>query len=261
MVYFLFIGFGIFVGTNELIPLKLGRLAIMTLGFLLSYCLNLRFKYASNVIFALWLLLLGLLNAYYLEKTGDDVTYSGWAGEIIGNENTTFFFVLLCFIHNSPKYCMFVLLPVYVFVNVLMLYSVLPALEESKNKVALSFNVLNRFIMIALTVLFSQFLLVVQEAELLLKNKNIRKQQKQLVTVFNNQPEGVILTNIKEKEVFPDNEGINIELCNASVAKILGYTPSLKPSEKKSIMKQSSEKMLKTPMFVECQIDSENKIV
>ena len=156
---------------------------------------------------------------------------------------------------------MFVLLPVYVFVNVLMLYSVLPALEESKNKVALSFNVLNRFIMIALTVLFSQFLLVVQEAELLLKNKNIRKQQKQLVTVFNNQPEGVILTNIKEKEVFPDNEGINIELCNASVAKILGYTPSLKPSEKKSIMKQSSEKMLKTPMFVECQIDSENKIV
>ena len=45
------------------------------------------------------------------------------------------------------------------------------------------------------------------------------------------------------------------------MAKILGYTPSLQPSEKKSIMKQSSDKMLKTPMFVECQIDSENKIV
>ena len=178
LVYAVFIVFGIFVGTKEMVPLKLARLVIMILGLALCYCLNLKAKYATNVIIAMWLLVLGSLNAYYLDKTGDDVTYSGWAGEIVGNENTTFMFVLLCFIQNSPKYCMFVLLPVYVFVNALMLYSVLPTLDESKNKVALSFNVLNRFIMIAITVLFSQFLLVVQEAELLLKNKNIRKQQK-----------------------------------------------------------------------------------
>ena len=72
---------------------------------------------------------------------------------------------------------------------------------------------------------------------MLLKNKNIRKQQKQLVTVFNNQPEGVILTSQKTTEGLSETDGFQIELCNASIQKILGYTPSKQSSEKKSIMK------------------------
>ena len=117
LVYAIFIIVGVSIGTKEMIPLKLGRLFIISSSFVIGYFCSQKWKYTVDLCFGVGLLSLGMLNAYYLKLLGDNVTYTGWSGEIIGNENTTFIFVMLCFVHNSPKYCMFVLSPIYVIIN------------------------------------------------------------------------------------------------------------------------------------------------
>ena len=144
-----------------MVPLKLGRLLIFGLGFGLAYLFNLKWKYTTDIVLATAFICLGMLNIYFLRVSGEQASITGWVGEMIGNEATMFIFVLFCFLHNSPKYCMFVLTPIYLAIHILMLISVLPDLDENRNKLSMVTNVLNRITLIAITVLFSQFLLVV----------------------------------------------------------------------------------------------------
>ena len=144
-----------------MVALKLGRLLIFGLGFGLAYLFNLKWKYTTDIVLATAFICLGMLNIYFLRVSGEQASITGWVGEMIGNEATTFIFVLFSFLHNSPKYSMFVLTPIYLVIHILMLISVLPDLDESRNKLSMVTNVLNRITIIAITVLFSQFLLVV----------------------------------------------------------------------------------------------------
>ena len=161
MIYAILIIIGIALGPREMIPLKLGRLIILGLGFALAYSFNLKWKYTTDIILATALVCIGLLSNYYLSISGEQQAITGWAGEMIGYEATTFLYVLFCFIHNSPKYCMFVLTPIFLSIHILMLINVFPDLDEERNKVSMAFLVVNRIVVIAITLLFSQFLLVI----------------------------------------------------------------------------------------------------
>ena len=84
-----------FFGAKELLPVKFGRLAIAVVAYSASYFLNMRNKYATSIIFALWLSSVGTINVLALSKTAGQVTYSGWAGELIGSENTMSTYLIL----------------------------------------------------------------------------------------------------------------------------------------------------------------------
>ena len=84
-----------FFGAKELLPVRFGRLAISVVGYSTSYFLNMRNKYATSIIFALWLSSMGTINVLALSKTAGQVTYSGWAGELIGSENTMSTYLIL----------------------------------------------------------------------------------------------------------------------------------------------------------------------
>ena len=54
-----------------------------------------------------------------------------------------------------------------------------------------------RFCSIAGATLFAQYFVVLQQTELFYKNRIMKLQQKQLVNVFNNQPDGIVLTRAR----------------------------------------------------------------
>ena len=117
---------------------------------------------------------IGILNTMVLKSHTGKNTMTGWAGEIIGSESTTVMFILSIFISNDPKYCMLVLSPIYLLINIAMLISVNRDLEDDEKKMLLIINVFSRFFLIIMAVHVSQFLVVIQEAELFLQNNNIK---------------------------------------------------------------------------------------
>ena len=119
-----------FFGAKELLPVRFGRLAIATIGYSLSYFLNMRQKYATSIIFALWLFSVGMINVFALTKTGGIVTFSGWAGELIGSENTMSMYLILMSIQNNANFSVMVLSPIYMFINASMLYVVSKDIDD-----------------------------------------------------------------------------------------------------------------------------------
>ena len=103
---------------------------------------------------------------------------TGQAAELIGSENTTITYICLVFIHNQQKFIILVLTPIYLLINIAMLISVNKEAEDGKSKMGQISNVFQRFFMISVVVIISQYLVVVQEAELFLKNRIIKFQQK-----------------------------------------------------------------------------------
>ena len=86
--------------------------------------------------------------------------------------------------------------------------------------------------MFAAIAIGSQYIVVLQEAELFLQTTENKEQRNQLVSIFNNQPDGIIITSSKheeneQEEANPLQNNIVFELCNQSVTKILGFVPSL----------------------------------
>ena len=92
-----------------------------------------------------------------------------------------------------------VLTPIYMIINAIMLYSVVKDIEDRKLQMIKSMSVIQRTVNLTACLLAAQIFLNLQEAEQFLKNWIIRKQQGQLVTVFNNQPDGAILIKHKAK--------------------------------------------------------------
>ena len=84
-----------FLGAKELVWIKLLRLGIAVVMYMSCYFLNMRLRYATNVVSVIWLAATGAINIIALSKTGGNVTFSGWAGELIGSENTMGVFILI----------------------------------------------------------------------------------------------------------------------------------------------------------------------
>ena len=118
-----------FLGAKELIVIKLLRLGIAIVMYLSCYFLNMRFRYATTIVSILWLTATGAVNIIALSKTGGNVTFSGWAGELIGSENTMGVFILIMTIQNNANVSVMILSPLYLLINALMLRTVIDDIE------------------------------------------------------------------------------------------------------------------------------------
>ena len=97
--------------------------------YVACYFLNMRFRYATTIISTLWLAATGAVNIIALSKTGGNVTFSGWAGELIGSENTMGVFILIMTIQNNANVSVMILSPLYLLINALMLRTVIDDIE------------------------------------------------------------------------------------------------------------------------------------
>ena len=188
-----------YFGAKELLPIKFGRLFINSVCLLSAYFLNLKHRFATSIIFVIWLVLIGIVNTIALSRTLSNVTFSGWAGELIGTETTTAVLLIIMSIKNNANFSVMVLTPIYMIINAIMLYSVVKDIDDRKLQMIKSMSVIQRTVNLTACLLAAQIFLNLQEAEQFLKNWIIRKQQGQLVTVFNNQPDGAILIKHKAK--------------------------------------------------------------
>ena len=118
-----------FLGAKELIVIKLLRLGIAIVMYVACYFLNMRFRYATTIVSILWLTATGAVNIIALSKTGGNVTFSGWAGELIGSENTMGVFILIMTIQNNANVSVMILSPLYLLINALMLRTVIDDIE------------------------------------------------------------------------------------------------------------------------------------
>ena len=261
--YTILLVFLMIFGSKDLIISKLGRLTIHWTCLIASFVFHTRWKYSFDVILALWLLTLGVFDTWMLASMGKYLAITGDASELIGSDTTTLCFIIFISLHNNQKYCLGIFTPIYLLINIAMLLSVYEDIEETgmgKKKVNKAINVIVRFTFIAVGCLFAQYLVVIQETELFLKSRITKMQQKQLVNVFNNQPDGIILTRaaIDDRANPPapiDEKEIHFELCNQAVTKILGFTPRMNGTCPDSILKNSGAKMLNKPMFLELSVD------
>ena len=114
-----------FLGAKELVWIKLLRLGIAVVMYMSCYFLNMRLRYATNVVSVIWLAATGAINIIALSKTGGNVTFSGWAGELIGSENTMGVFILIMTIQNNANASVMILSPLYLLINALMLKTVI----------------------------------------------------------------------------------------------------------------------------------------
>ena len=119
-----------FFGAKELLAVKFSRLGITIVGYLAGFFLNMQFRYAGNILSALWLVGVGIVNTVALSKTGGEVTYSGWAGELIGSENTMAVFVTIMGIYDNANFSVMVLAPILLTINAVMLYNVTTEIED-----------------------------------------------------------------------------------------------------------------------------------
>ena len=133
-----------FFGSKELLAVKFGRLGITFVCYFAGFFLNMGFRYAGSIISALWLAGVGIINTVALNKTGGEVTYSGWAGELIGSENTMAVFVTIMGIYNNANFSAMVLAPILLTVNAVMLYNVTKEIEDDKSKMIKTMSVLMR---------------------------------------------------------------------------------------------------------------------
>ena len=128
---------------------------------------------------AIWLLSIGVINTYMLSVTGKEIAISSDASEMIGVENTTIVYVVFIFLANKHLFCMFVLTPIYLAINIAMLVTVYDDIEEpetgtAKNVKAIS--VIWRFSSIGGCILFAQYLVFLQQTELFYKNRIVKLQ-------------------------------------------------------------------------------------
>ena len=145
-----------FFGAKELLGIKFGRLGIAIVGYFSALILNMRLRYATNIIFALWLAGVGTINTIALSKTGGEVTYSGWAGELIGSENTMAVFVTIMGICNNANFSVMVLWPILLIINAAMLYNVTKEIEDDKSRMIKTMNVCMRIINLTAVLLAAQ---------------------------------------------------------------------------------------------------------
>ena len=212
---------------------------------------------------------LGIINTFNLSITGEELALNSEPSELIGIENTTIVYIIFIFLANKHLFCMFVLTPIYLAVNIAMLvmvYDDIEVKEGGKDKHQKAVGVVWRFASIGCCVLFAQYLVFLQQTELFLQNRIVKLQQKQLVNVFNNQPDGIVLTRADDtdKTQQPDGTGstpFKFELCNQAVAKILGFMPTMEAQFPGSILKHTGMKMLSKPMFLELGTDENERTV
>ena len=167
-----------FFGSKDLLTIKLGRSVIIIILFTSAVLLHSKFKYATDVISALGLITLGFLNTWALSKNGPNVTISGEASELIGSEHTTICFILLVFVGGNAKFNMGILLPIYVLVSIAMLIKVYDENDQENKIKTRIMNVTQRVFLIAFSINFAHYLVVLQEAELFLEKNVIKVQQK-----------------------------------------------------------------------------------
>ena len=78
----------------------------------------------TNIVLTVWFVSIGLVNIYTLDSTGKEISLNSDPSEIIGTENTTILYIIIVFLSNKHLYCMFVLTPFYLVINIAMLVTV-----------------------------------------------------------------------------------------------------------------------------------------
>ena len=110
---------------------------------------------------AIWLIGLGIINTYNLSISGEELALNSEPSEPIGVENTTIVYIVFIFLANKHSFCMFVLTPIYLAVNIVMLMTVYDDIEVKgggKDKHEKVVGVVWRFTSIGCSVLFAQYL-------------------------------------------------------------------------------------------------------
>lgn len=161
-------------GSSEMIPVRLGRAAINLVGGLSAFLLHSRWEYATLTIMAFWLISTGAFNTLVLPSTGPEVTSTGLSCELIGSDNTTIIYILVMFMNGNCKYGMTLFTPIYMLVNVAMFNRVYD--EERQEHAIQGVNEAIRVCLISFILIFVHYLVVLQGAELFLKNSIIKLQ-------------------------------------------------------------------------------------
>ena len=152
-----------FFGSKDLLPVKLGRLIIHWVCFTAGIFLHESRKISTNIVITIWFICIGVINTYMLKSTGKDISLNSDPSEIIGSENTTITYIIFMFLSNNQHFCMFVLTPVYLVVNIAMLVTVYDDIEEiegGKTKTVKAVSVIWRFAVIGAATIFAQYLVV-----------------------------------------------------------------------------------------------------
>ena len=124
------------------------------------------------------MLCLGILNAWALSSTVYNATTTGQASELIGSDHTTVIFMMMIFITGNITFNTAILTPIYVLVNVGMLYSVYDEEQMKNNRNVQTVNIVMRFTLLAFALNFAHYLVILQEIELFLEKNVIKLQQK-----------------------------------------------------------------------------------
>ena len=170
-----------FFGSRDLIPVKLGRLVTHWVFFTAAILLHESGRLSTNIVISIHFICIGVINVYFITSTGKEVSLTSDPSEIIGSENTTITYIIFMFLSNNQNYCMFVLTPIYLAINIAMLASVYDDIEETtggKAKHIKAVSVIWRVIVIGAAMLYAQFMVVLQQTELFFKNRIVKVQQK-----------------------------------------------------------------------------------
>ena len=113
-----------FFGSNDLIPIKLGRLIINWVCIIAGAALSQKRKWTGNIVITIWFVSIGLINTYALKISGKELSLTGDPTDLLGSEYTTILYIIFMFLSNNHMYCVFVLTPIYLIINIAMLVTV-----------------------------------------------------------------------------------------------------------------------------------------
>ena len=124
-------------------------------------------------------------------------------------------------ISYSYRYSLVVLFPMYFIINLATVLKIRfdPSIEDATGIEATNKQmvvVMQRITVLAVSILFSRFLMDIDAAEQFLKTHFLKNQQKQLTSVFNNHMDGIILCRKRKEQ---DTESEQIEDQESSTAK------------------------------------------
>ena len=77
-----------------------------------------------HIILTIWFVSIGIINTYALKISGPAISLSGDPTDVLGNEYTTIVYIMFMFISNNHLYCIFILTPIYLIINIAMLVTI-----------------------------------------------------------------------------------------------------------------------------------------
>ena len=162
--YTIFLLITMLFGSRKLIAIKLGRTLVHWAGMAGILLIKQR-RWSTNIVLSLWLIGIGIINTFNLSISGEELALNSEPSELIGVENTTIVYIVFIFLANKHLFGMFVLTPIFLAVNIVMLITVhdhIQVKEGGLDKREKAVGVVWRFTSIGCCVLFAQYLVFLQ---------------------------------------------------------------------------------------------------